>query len=317
MNSQVTTSQDGRVVTVTLSNPPHALMTMEMVAELDVLVRRWETDDSVGAVIITGSDPVFLSHFDVGTLLQIAKDSPKLSASQARVAFRSVRAAARVPGGSGALGRTSAAGVLELSQFHDLLLRMGRSGVAFIAAINGSTAGGGCEFALACDFRLMELGDNEIAQPEIVLGFPPGGGGTQRLARLLGTGRALELALGADPVTAERAAEIGLITKAVPPGELMNEARTMAERLSRRSKPGIRSVKRAIRDGGSLPLEQGITVEAGEFLAALTTQEALTLMTAYVGHLEHEGILPALDPNVREQLVDGTFEPIHGESGSG
>src|SRR5262249_59709767 len=85
--------------------------------------------------------------------------------------------------------------------FGEIWRRMNRCGAVFVAALNGSAMGGGCELALACDVRIMAEGPYLIGQPEILLGFPPGGGGTQRLARLLGSGRALRLVLdgGAPP----------------------------------------------------------------------------------------------------------------------
>jgi enoyl-CoA hydratase len=308
MSPQITTAREGRVVIATLTNPPHALMSTQMVIELDQLVRDWDSDNSIGAVVLTGGDPRgFLAHFDVATLLQAARNSPPLSPAQARAAYRLVGAISRLPGASRILEGGPASGLLELKRFHELMLRMGRSGVAYVAAINGSTSGGGCELALACDFRLMEMGPHEIGQPEVLIGIPPGGGGTQRLTRLLGTGRALEIALSGEPVTSSRAAEIGLITQAVPAGELLNEAIAMASRLGRRSKPAVQAIKRAVRDGGSLPLKQGLAIERGQLLWALGTPEAIALMEAYVAFTDRTGVLPAFDPEARTCLIDGTF----------
>lgn len=308
MGQQVRTERDGRVVTATLENPPHALMTRQMVAELGTLVQELDEDPSVGAVVLTGGHPErFLAHYDVRELLAAGEGAPAVSARQAQIGIRAVEALTRLPASSRALHRTPASGILELRAFHEPLLRMGRSGVVFIAALNGSAMGGGCELALACDLRLMADGPHMIGQPEILLGFPPGGGGTQRLARLIGRARALELVLEGGSLEPAEAAQIGLVNRVVPAGGLLEEAQAIAARLARRPKEAVAATKRSVLEGGSLSLEAGLRVEQAAFMSTLASGSARRAMNAYVDHLERTGELPAYDAEARERLLDGTF----------
>ena len=308
MGEQVRTERDGRVLFATLDNPPHALMTRTMVEELDALVAEAESDSGIGAVVITGVHPQrFLAHYDVAELLELSRGAPSVSPRQAGASVRAVGALEHLPGSRVALSRTPAAGVVELRRFHEMLSRMGRCGAVFIAALNGSAQGGGCELALACDLRLMADGPYLIGQPEILLGFPPGGGGTQRLARLIGRARALELVLEGRPLDPREAEAIGLVHRVVPENRLLDDARETAARLARRPKAAVAATKRAVLEGGSLSLEDGLRVEQAAFMAALGSEPARRAMEAYVAHIEEAGELPAYDPEAREQLLDGTF----------
>lgn len=181
---------------------------------------------------------------------------------------------------------------------------MNRCGAVFVAALNGSAMGGGCELALACDARLMADGDHAIGQPEILLGFPPGGGGTQRLARLLGSGRALRLVLEGAPLTPAQAAELGLVDEVVPAGEVVERAVALAEHLGSRPRAGVAACKRAVYEGGSLSLADGLRVERAEFMAALGTPDALAAMSAYVADFERTGELPGYDAEARRRAVE-------------
>jgi enoyl-CoA hydratase/carnithine racemase len=195
---------------------------------------------------------------------------------------------------------------VELHGFHDVLCRLGRSGAVWIAAINGAAMGGGCELSLACDLRLISAG-GLLGQPEVLLGFPPGGGGTQRLSRLIGRARALEIMLEGRPVTAEEALEIGMVNRVVEPGELLAVAHETAERMARRPQAGVAAVKRAVLEGGSLPLEAGLRMEQALFLSTLASPPAIRAMTAYTEHLERTGEVPAYNEEARAKLIDGTF----------
>jgi enoyl-CoA hydratase len=307
MGTQVKMQRDGRVIVATLDNPPHGLMTPAMVAELDALSLEAEADDGIGAVVLTGAHPErFLAHYDVGALLKGAEGSPSLSARQARAIGGVIRGLERVPAVGPALGGSPAAGMVDLHAFHATLSRLGTSGAVWIAAINGAAMGGGCELSLACDLRLISAG-GILGQPEILLGFPPGGGGTQRLSRLIGRARALEIILEGRPVEADEALAIGMVHRVVEPDQLLAAAVETAERLARRPKAAVAASKRAVLEGGSMPLEAGLRVEQSEFLATLGSDASRRAMAAYVEHTERTGELPAYDEDARRQLRDGTF----------
>jgi enoyl-CoA hydratase/carnithine racemase len=307
VREQVKVEREGRVVVATLDNPPHGLMTRVMVSELDALSREADSDDGIGAVVLTGAHPErFLAHYDVSELLAGARQSPMVSAGQARAIGSAVRGLQRVPGVGSALGGTSAAGMVELHAFHAILSRLGQSGAVWIAAINGAAMGGGCELALACDLRMISAG-GLLGQPEILLGFPPGGGGTQRLSRLIGRARALEIMLEGRPVSADEALEIGMVHRVVERNELLDAARATATRLARRSKAAVAGLKRAVLEGGSLPLPAGLRVEQSQLLATLPSQPAVRAMSAYVEQLERSGEVPAYDQPTLQRLLDGTF----------
>lgn len=293
----------------TFHNPPHALMDRGSVEALERLVERAEGDDGVDAVVLTGSHPErFVAHYDVGEILASARTSPTVGAGLARASLRTVAAARRIRGADRGLSRTPLAGLAEVERFQEIFLRMNRCGAVFVAAINGSAQGGGCELSLACDLRLMAAGDHGIGQPEIFLAFPPGGGGTQRLARLLGSAKALKVVLDGAPLSAEKAAELGLVDRVVPPGELLEAAITEARRLGARPKAAIAAAKRAIYEGGSLPLTDGLRFEASQFMATVTAPEAIRAMEAYVDQLERTGELPLYDPATIERVAaEGCF----------
>src|SRR5215213_2622629 len=191
------TQRQGRVVVVRIDNPPHNFMTGEMVRELQALVHSLDGDRSVGAVVITGKpDDLYITHYDVGEILASVERAgiaapPWLTAIVLRIAG----VIRRIPGLREAAARTPLAAVFELYRIHDLFLDMNRSDKVFIAAINGPATGGGCELSLACDIRLMANTEIAIGLPEMTVDFNPGAGGTQRLPRLIGIGRAMEMML--------------------------------------------------------------------------------------------------------------------------
>jgi len=309
LSGSIRIEERGRVLLATLSNPPHGLFDDDLVVALEALVGRAESDEGVGAVVLTGDHPDrFLAHYDVAELLAGAEESPSISPRLGRASLRVAGAARKVPGGAAALGRTPVAGLVAIERFHETLLRMESCGATFFAAINGSAMGGGCELSLACDFRWMARGDHLIGQPEILFGFPPGGGGTQRLTRMLGTSKALSLVLDGGPLSPEEALEIGLIDRLEAGDELVEATLAEAARMAGRPKAGVAATKRSVYFGGSLPLADGMRLERAEFLATLPSEEAKAAMRAYVEGLERTGELPGYDREyMRETLERGRF----------
>jgi enoyl-CoA hydratase/carnithine racemase len=299
---QIRTERDGRVLTVWLDNPPRNFMTSRMVAELDNLVTSLEGDRAVGAVILTGAhEEAFITHFDVAEILAGSEGiTSTVSSTVAGMGERAVGALSRLPGVSSNLERTPAASVVALRRIHELFLRMNRLDKVFIAAINGHAVGGGCELALACDIRLMASGPGRIGQPEMLLGFPPGGGGTQRLTRILGPGAALESMLEGTIYSPEEAEAYGIVNRTLPPDKLMDEARAMAARLSRRAPASVAALKRAVYDGASRSLTDGLHLERAGFLAAASQPAARRAMQAYVDYVDEYGDAPLTDDDLLE-----------------
>ena len=315
MESQLRVERDGRVMTVTMDNPPVNFMTGRMLAELDDVVTSLEGDASVGSVVLTGApDDVFITHFDVAEILAGSEGvgqevGPRLAGGS----LRAVGALSRVPKVRERLERSPAAGMLELRRIHDIFLRMNRMDKVFIAAINGTALGGGCELALACDIRLMAEGDGRIGQPEMALGFPPGGGGTQRLTRILGPGAALEAILEAHLFTPQEAEGLGIVHRTLPPDRLMAEARDVAERLARRSPSSVAAAKRAVYEGASRPLSEGLHLERAAFLAAASTPASRRAMKAYADQVEQRGQAPLADDDALSAWLDGTAVDLTGD----
>ncbi len=157
-----------------------------------------------------------------------------------------------------------------------------------IAAINGFALGGGCEMALSCDIRIAS-DKAKFGQPEVGLGIIPGFGGTQRMARIVGTGHALELILTAKIIDAAYAKEIGLVNRVVPHDTLMNEALEIAEGIARQAQLAVRSSKQAVRRGIQCDMDTAATYEALSFAICFDTEDQMDAMWAFVEKRRLEG----------------------------
>ncbi len=150
-----------------------------------------------------------------------------------------------------------------------------------LCAVHGYCLGGGSELALACDLRVADR-TAQFAQAEIRLGLIPGAGGTQRLARLVGPGQAMRIALSGDTVDAEEAHRIGLVEFLVDEGKHLEKATEVAERMARWSPVALRLAKRAIRAAAETPLSAGLELERELFLAAFASEDGREGVTAFV-----------------------------------
>ncbi len=250
-----TERQDSTVI-ARLSNPPRNLLNAKMVLELGALAREAEEDISVRSIILTGdAEGVFITHYDVG----------ELSTSSDRA-----REQEPPPGD----------GEVELHGMHKLLLFLEEMSKPVIAAINGTAMGGGCELALACDFRYIARG-GVIGLPEVRVGILPGAGGTQRMTRLLGTAKALELMLLGQVLDADEAARIGLVHKAVEPDELLPQTLALANELAERSPLSLALIKRCVLKGSELPLVDALKLEQEAFMQTMRSDDASRLMREY------------------------------------
>jgi len=207
--------------------------------ELRQAVLDLQQDHAIRCVILTGAgDKAFVAGADIN---ELSGDAPE---------------AAR---------RRAIAG----QQVFDLIERLGKP---VIAAINGFALGGGCELAMACTIRIAS-DTARFGQPEINLGLIPGFAGTQRLARLVGKAKAMELVLTGAPITAHEALTIGLVNRVVPGTDLLREARALAAELSEKPAIALRYAMEAINQGLEMPFAEGCQLEAALFGLAAATDD--------------------------------------------
>lgn len=156
-----------------------------------------------------------------------------------------------------------------------------------IAAVNGYALGGGCELSMSCDIRLAS--ENAVfGQPETGLGITPGFGGTQRMARLIGMGKAKELIFTAHNIKAQEALSVGLVQEVYPADQLMEEAEKMAERIAGNAPIAVRACKKAINSGMQVDIEQGIAIEGQLFGSCFETKDQKNAMSAFLEKRKHE-----------------------------
>jgi enoyl-CoA hydratase/carnithine racemase len=171
-----------------------------------------------------------------------------------------------------------AAGRALLDATHDLLRSWERSSTATIAAVNALAFGGGCELAMACDVRVAGY-SALFGQPEVNLGIIPGFGGTQRLPRLVGESKALEMNLLGDPMSAEEAYEVGLVNRVVPDHELFDVALSWARKLAGQAPLAVQGIKRV---SGHGELDEGIAAEKTAFVRAFGSEDAREGISAFL-----------------------------------
>lgn len=254
--SQVTVEREGAVAIVTIANPPMGYMDAATVPELEAVTRELEADAGVRAVVITGGLPgVFIRHYSV---VELAALSTTLRERGVTVDIES-----RVP-------------ERDLDRVFRRIETMPKP---VIAAVNGLAMGGGFELTLACDIRVAEEGDYEMGLPEITVGILPGAGGTQKLARLVGMARALEMTLRGRTVSPSEALALGIVQELAPPGGALDAAKAMAREMA--SKPARASghIKRLVRASLETPLDEGLALERTLFLDLMVTDEAHRLMS--------------------------------------
>lgn len=232
-------------------NPPTNYMIAPAIGELGELIARWREPD-VKAVVLTGAVPDrYITHYSVEELVDMGDDPAAL-----------VRASHSLIYG-----------------YHTLLRSLAYLDKPIVVGMTGDTMGCGLELSLNCDIRVAQRGDYRIGFPEVALGILTGTG-SQLLARIVGHGRAMDFLMRSRTVTPEGALELGLVT------ELATDARTRAVEIARglaASAPvSVVAAKRVINRGANLPMEEGLKVEAEEWLRTIVTDEAMARMRDYV-----------------------------------
>lgn len=288
---------DGGVLLARFATTELGLFDKAHSLEFLALVDRAIRDRDIRAVVFTGSHPGrFVSHADLAWLQEDGGAIPPLGRPLSSLVLKVAGVVSRSRVLQRIVRRTPLTAAIQMVQLHRTLVRMGTSSTIFVAALNGSVLGLGAEISWACDLRLMAEGDYFIGHPEILLGFPPGAGGTQRLPRIIGQHRGLVAILEGRPFPAEEALSVGAIDEIVPADQLVERAVERAASLAARPSGAIGAVKRAINVGGSLSMADGLHVEATEFLASLPGREAQNIMLRYLSDTDAKGELPLYQP---------------------
>ena len=250
MGEFISSTQGGFVAVVTIDHPPVNALSAALLDELEAELDRLDGDDGCRAIVIHGAgEKAFVAGADI-------KEFPSLA--------------------EGAASEGGSAGGIQ-----KLAARMDDARTPVVAAIHGWCLGGGLELAMACDVRVASE-DAKLGQPEIKLGLIPGGGGTQRLPRLVGHGRALLLNMSGDPIDAATAERWGLVEKVVPREELLDAAGAIAGTFAQRSPHAIGVLKELARDTRDLPLADGLRREAEGFMRCIMSDDGAEGVMAFI-----------------------------------
>ena len=253
---------NGNYVICYLSNPPTHTLTSSGVNEIHAFLDQIEKRDDLRVLAFTGDgENVFIKHYEVGELANTAERNLETKKDKQDPK--------------------------ELHTFHTMLLRLRDLDAIVVAGINGNTAGGGCEFSLGCDLRIMADGNFLIGLPETSVGILPGGGGTQRLSRLIGSSRALDLILHAQLVSPKEAFDLGIINKLVSEASFNQELISYCEDLSNRAPIALQQVKKIIHQGLEMTLEESLLVEQKAFDVTMNSKDAARAMRALLNTQEN------------------------------
>lgn len=250
MNQTVVTfSKFETIGTITLNRPPANSYHLEFMQALDAAIDAADSDPQVKAVILkSASDKFFSAGADVKAFL----------ANSAEANMEMIRTA------------------------HHALEKMALSPKVFVAAINGHALGGGLEMALACDLRFAAEGKFLLGLPEVTLGLLPGNGGTQRLPRLIGANKALEMMLTGETVSPEEAHRLGLVNRLFPPEKLLEETEAYARKVASGASAAIGRIKQAVYQGMALPLNEALALERDLIEPLFKTEDAHEGLIAFV-----------------------------------
>lgn len=241
---------DRGVVFATIDYPPVNLFDMKLIGEMGRLGVEVEADDGARVLVVDSADPeIFIAHADVNLIMQMPDKAPPKAT--------------------------------ELGFFHAMVDKFRTMPKATIAQIEGRVGGGGCELIQAFDMRFGVVGQTILSQMEVPLGILPGGGGTQRLPRLIGRGRALEMILGGEDLDAETAEHWGLLNRAFAVGEIGPFVDRLARRIASFSREAIALAKTAV-NASALPLDDGLIEEAYLFQCSLRTDAAQKRMRRFM-----------------------------------
>jgi len=250
----IRTEVENQIALLTIDHPPVNSFNTTVITELDEAMDELLADDEVKAIIVTGGGTnAFVAGADIPEIRELLEH----------------------PGE----GYAEARAFIERGQ--GVNLKIETSPKPVIAAVNGFCLGGGLELAMACHMRICS-DRARLGQPEINLGLIPGWGGTQRLPRIVGKAKALEMILTGDMITAQEAYRIGLVNKVVPAGAILKEARGLARKIVSKSKFPIAATLRAVTEGLEVTIEEGLEIEKGQFVGLADTEDVREGVSAFL-----------------------------------
>ncbi len=265
----------GQIIICYLSNPPTHTLTAQGLLEIHDFLDSLVSNKELRILAFTGAgEDVFIRHYEVGELADTAEKNIGRQEETKKPDNNPIK---------------------ELHGFHKMLLKIRDLDAIVVAGINGNTAGGGCEFSLGCDLRVMSSGDYFIGLPETSVGILPGGGGTQRLARLIGSSRALDLILHGQLISNVKALEFGIINEILPKESFLKSLKEYCRILANRAPIALREVKRAIHRGMDLPLEEALLLEQEAFNKTMNSKDAAKAMRTMLNSKEEIDVISKLE----------------------
>ncbi len=241
-------SNEGPIGIVTINNPKANALSSALVPELRSVIKEFENDDGIKVIIVTGNgNRFFVAGADIKDFLDKSATEGRDLARQLQLTFNQIESCPK----------------------------------PVIAAINGYCLGGGLELAMACDFRYASE-NAELGQPEINLGLIPGAGGTQRLPRLVGKGKAKEMMFSGLPITAKEALEIQLIQKMFPQESLLPETKKIASIIAQKPPITLKHLKEVVDKGYDTNIDTALVLEADKFGLCFSTQDKIEGVQAFL-----------------------------------
>lgn len=299
------TSREKNTLWVEIHNPPVNFLTVALLEELFDLIKKVSKEDSIRVFILTGGiEDIYIMHFSIPELFTLSADNKKI--------FLNFFVKTRLTGAALKYITTYTNWLMDWSGWYEkLMLKFARmiSGYSSslylwfimqrvyfaierlnkitIAAINGNCNGGGTELSACFDFRFM-IGDQgfTIGQPEVLINIVPGGGSTQRLPRLIGRAKALELMLRGNQWDALETQRLGLITGFFDKAEFKTKVQEFADLMSKRPMTAVDAVKKCVHEGMETTLRHGLSIEMEQNIRCLDTDDTMNAMRAYIRYLD-------------------------------
>jgi len=247
MDSRWNVQTVDRIAVVTITNPPANAISKPVIAELGELLEEWENNEQIKAIVVTGEGRFFIAGADIKEFTELTSADAIAMSKLGQAVFDRIESYPK----------------------------------PIIAAINGACLGGGLELAMACHIRLAAH-EAKLGLPELNLGLIPGYGGTQRLPRLVGRGKATQLILASEVIGGEEAMRIGLVEAVYPAEQLLDEAKKLAYTLSQKSAVTLKLALDAIRASEERSLSDGLDHETKLFGDAFASEDAKEGVAAFL-----------------------------------